>query len=108
MTSITRVIYVNSAGALYVAGSGGAVSLTGSSLAGSSWSHVAIVRSGNTIYLFINGILAESEAFTYSIDATGEYRFGRNGTDNSDGTGYFDEIRISKGVARWTSDFTVY
>ena len=101
-------LYGNDAGYFNVNSSSGSAGLQGSSLAGSSWSHVALVRSGNTMYLFINGILAESEAFTYSIDATGEYRFGRNGTDNSDGTGYFDEIRISKGVARWTSDFTVY
>jgi hypothetical protein len=70
------------------------------------WVHLAVVRSGNTFYGFKNGVLQSyitSANSIISIDSpltigTGENRnyFG----------GYIDEMRISKGIARWTSNFT--
>ncbi|NTW32895.1 MAG: LamG domain-containing protein [Bacteroidetes bacterium] len=76
----------------------------------SAWTHVALVRYGNTLTFYFGG------ANSGSKDVTGA-------TFNSMGTGLgiaemftniagyqtlkgsLDEIRISKGIARWTSDF---
>ncbi|MCM8781755.1 MAG: LamG domain-containing protein, partial [Candidatus Omnitrophica bacterium] len=73
-----------------------------------TWQHIAFIRSGNSIYIFKNGILQKSEAFTGTLfnspNLLGIARIGEY--DNLYFTGYLDEIRISKGIARWTSNFT--
>ncbi|MFC1632302.1 LamG domain-containing protein [Candidatus Omnitrophota bacterium] len=76
------------------------------------WYHMAFVRSGPTMYWFLNGVnqpLWEDHA----IGATAIPDFPSDiyiGTDDvgkvASVTGYLDEFRISKGTARWTSNFT--
>jgi hypothetical protein len=68
------------------------------------WSHVAVVRSSNVLTLFIDG--TQREAITYSSAISGPIKiggvYGPGGTNYS---GYIDEIRITKGLARYTSNF---
>ncbi len=74
-----------------------------------TWYHVAVVREGNTAYLFLNGVLSATDTAAGGMlnNCPNVLTIGaRDG-----GTGYYwqgalDEIRISKGIARWTSDFT--
>ncbi len=70
--------------------------------------HVAVIRYGDSLSVYIDGI---SE---YSQDVSG-ISFSDNDTGIWIGTyadavhnydGYLDEIRISKGIARWTTNFT--
>jgi len=74
----------------------------------SQWVHVALVRNGTNLYLFANGIRYTVTTGLGTIaltDSTAPIEIGRiNGAQYF--TGYIDELRISKGVARWTSDFT--
>jgi hypothetical protein len=85
-----------------------AVSWTG--LINTSWRHLAMTRSGSTIRWFRDGVV---DATTYTTSATlnsvnGKLRFGAN-IHTSGGTpmrGYIDEIRVTKGVARYTASFT--
>lgn len=81
-----------------------------------TWYHVAVTRdSSNTVRLFINGILEDTE-LSYTTLLNGEDVLGIGAIpDGSHGTrfqhlsklsGYLDEVRISKGVCRYTSDFT--
>ena len=69
-----------------------------------SWQHVAVVRSGSTVTLYVDGISCgtDSTAST-AIDISGIYIGQLTGLDYS---GHIDEFRVSKGVARWTSNFT--
>ena len=73
------------------------------------WTHIALVRSGNTLYYFFNGIMDSQQAITEAVNAgsaglmVGESWFNY---DRHEYEGYLDEIRISKGAARWTSNFT--
>jgi len=70
------------------------------------WHHVAVARNGTSIKLFIDGI--EEASSTYTQDNTvlsTDLSIGRWDL-LSNFTGYLDEIRISKGIARWTSDFS--
>ncbi|MCJ8345166.1 hypothetical protein MJH12_06480, partial [bacterium] len=74
----------------------------------SSWTHIAIVRdSSNDIKMYINGT---KEGVTYPNSSPyigAQIQIGRRYGNNSGWyQGYMDEIRISKGVARWTSGFT--
>lgn len=74
------------------------------------WTHVAVSRSGNTIYLWVNGQL--DRTFNYSSTFSDNYftiGFANKG-DNAGGytfNGYIDEVRVTKGVARYTAPFAV-
>jgi hypothetical protein len=57
-----------------------------------NWYHIALVRTGTTLKLFINGV---QEAGYHSSTASFQ------------GQGYIDDVRITKGVARYTSNFSV-
>ena len=74
-----------------------------------SWTHVAFVRNGNTTSLYINGS-ADGTANVTGItvnDSTSQLRVGAAGEFTSDTwNGYIDDLRITKGVARYTSNFT--
>lgn len=70
-----------------------------------TWHHVAYVRSGNTHYLFIDGVqLASNTDTTRANNFTSNLVIG--GMFDKSLNGYMDEIRISKGIARWVSNFT--
>ena len=75
-----------------------------------TWYHVAVVRNGNDLKFYVNGTQQGA-----TQDITGVTIFnsnqvltiGRNGDTNQYYfNGYIDELRISKGVARWTGAFT--
>lgn len=71
------------------------------------WHHIAAVRSGNTLMLFVDGILEGQAAFTGSVQDSAElFTVGaRSAGGGSMWNGWIDELRISKGIARWTTDF---
>jgi len=73
------------------------------------WYHIAVSRAGSTVRLFIDGIIENSATDTSSInfDSSGS-RIGHNLWDGASGyfNGYIDDLRITKGVARYTSNFT--
>ena len=76
-------------------------------LASGVWSHVAICRSGVNVYCFLDGALGS----TTNIGAATLLANGQAARIGSDGTYYhstsfIDELRICKGIARWTSGFT--
>jgi len=75
-----------------------------------TWYHIAYVRSGNNLRIFENGVQCGTDiSFSSAMpDAAIQLEIGRN--PYSGGVRYFngwlDEFRVSKGVARWTSNFT--
>jgi hypothetical protein len=95
---------------------GGWINAGGSfSLILNTWHHIAVVRnSSNLITLYINGI-ATGTTRTYSGDMGNNsddvtigtrYIAGVGDWDARAVTGYIDELRVSKGIARWTTNFT--
>ena len=77
------------------------------------WNHAAIVRESTTsIKLYINGILVDTEVIPSDLPINNTSNIPlyvgktyRNSTSNCY-QGYLDEFRISKGIARWTENFT--
>jgi len=69
------------------------------------WVHIAVVRTGSTIKGFVNGAECLSNSVQTYVAATtvliGNFRGGLYPY-----LGYMDELRITKGVARYTSAFT--
>lgn len=78
------------------------------SLALNTWTHVAVTRQGSTFRLFVNGNLSSSGTFTGSMDGgqTRGMNFFNDGANANPFQGYLDEVRVTKGVARYTSNFT--
>jgi hypothetical protein len=79
-------------------------------LINTSWRHLAITRSGSTVRWFRDGTV-DSYAQTLSgtiNSSNGKLRFGADihTSGGSPMRGYIDEIRVTKGVARYTASFT--
>lgn len=76
-----------------------------------TWYHIAAVRSGNNWYLWIDGALLASVTSSNVIQtSSSNLVIGAIGNTGAfagyDFAGHMDEIRITKGVARYTSPFT--
>jgi hypothetical protein len=76
------------------------------SLTSNIWQHFAYVRASGVLYVYINGVLGGSAALTSNLTSPGTVRIGVRNDNTLPYTGYIDDLRITKGVARYTSNFT--
>lgn len=76
-------------------------------LSTNTWYHFAATRSGSTVRIFVDGTQAGANATaTGNCTGTQSVKIGVNGDgDTFDLNGYIDEVRITKGVARYTANF---
>jgi hypothetical protein len=76
------------------------------SISSNVWTHIALVRNGDNFAYYINGIKDTANInSSIAIHNTGQNL--KIGFDDITGfVGYIDEFRVSKGIARWTADFT--
>jgi hypothetical protein len=80
---------------------------TGSVFPTSSWTHLAITRQGNTFRIFRGGSLAASNTSTTQLpDVSSALEVGRSSSFSNYFDGNMTGVRITKGVARYTSNFT--
>jgi hypothetical protein len=79
-----------------------------SALTLNTWQHIAVVRNGNTVTLYVNGSSVTSGSFTQTItDATSPLTIGYSADAGQyPYTGYIDDFRITNGLARYTANFT--
>jgi hypothetical protein len=70
----------------------------------STWNHVAIVRSSGTMKMYINGTSTSSAA--NSTNYTVAFRLIGSSFDPFSLNGYMDELRFTRGFARYTANFT--
>ena len=71
------------------------------------WNHVALVREGNSVHAFLNGVKGSGSAnLSGTIRSLGSDNFsvGRSALDGY--RGYIDDFRFIKGFALYTSNFT--
>jgi hypothetical protein len=82
--------------------------ITGASLSNSTWYHIALVRYASNTKLYIDGTQSGSTWPDTTDYLTGADRPMIMGTSAlaPDIDGWIDELRVSKGIARWTADFT--
>jgi hypothetical protein len=72
-----------------------------------TWYHVAVTRSGTSVRAFINGTQIGSTSTNSNTYNSGiPFYIGLTDTANSPLNGYLDDIRITKGYARYTANFT--
>ncbi|MFC1625951.1 glycosyltransferase [Patescibacteria group bacterium] len=80
------------------------------SLSANTWTHLAVVRSGSSWYLVKDG----TQLGTTGTDADAPGNISRVAAvgisaydlGTGDFNGWIDELRIGKGIARWTANFT--
>jgi YD repeat-containing protein len=83
---------------------------TGIPVANNAWKHVALVRAGGTVTLYVDGVgtvltVALGTAVLY--DSGRPHAVGGQGLDTDRPfNGYIDDLRVTKGLARYTANFT--
>ena len=73
-----------------------------------TWKHVAVTRSGTTMKMFFDGteVASNSSAgFDFALNQDPIY-IGTRFNSTNYFNGYMSDIRITKGLARYTSNFT--
>ena len=98
---------------LYIA-SGSLAVETGDSAGGvggsvplNEWAHLAVARASGVVRSFVNGTKAYEYTDARSLAAPANININQYGDGGGyGGVGFVDEIRITKGVARYTADFT--
>lgn len=96
------LIYLAGASMTYYT-SGGTVSISSSNLSTSTWYHIAVCRSGSTTKMFIDGTAVNAGVTDNTNYASNTPTIGYSGGSFN---GYIDEVRIYKGYAAYTSNFT--
>jgi hypothetical protein len=87
----------------------GAYRITSTTLVSqNTWTHIAVSRSNGTTRLFVNGTVqgttyTDANAYPARPIVIGSGYSGDPGTPTS---GYIDEVRISRGVSRYSATFT--
>ena len=76
----------------------------------STWNHVAVVRSGTTTKIYLNGTEVASATDSRNYSYVGPVQVGYEALAGTSAIGYYngyiDDLRITKGIARYTSNFT--
>ena len=82
--------------------------IQGGTIAYNQWVHFAVVRNSGTMNLYINGTSVDSISATASLNGVGSNLIvGAPGDNLADGMhGYLEDFRITKGLARYTTNFT--
>lgn len=96
-SSANVYFYVSSNGANWYNWLMGSVSLN-------TWTHFAVTRQSGNLKVYKNGVSPGNNAFSSTIynQSSAALTIGETGTLN----GYIEELRISKGIARWNANFT--
>lgn len=78
--------------------------------AANTWISYACDRSGNTFRLYVNGAVVATQTASDTIfgsPSLGTANIGNWGNSSSENwTGYIDEVRVTKGVARYAGAYT--
>lgn len=78
-------------------------------LAGTTWYHIAVVREGtgtNQTKIYIGGTNDGTGTVSTDFTQTNAAYIGANRTGGDPMNGFIDDLRITKGVARYTATFT--
>jgi len=96
----------------YLSGTGSSWSIASGVTIGTytinTWQHIALVRNGSTFTPYLNGVAGTTTTSSTALfDSNKPFTAGADDAGTSLLTGYIDELRVTKGVARYTAAFTV-
>lgn len=81
---------------------------TGVGVCDGQWHHIALTRAGTTLMMFKDGVMfSRSISASLQVGVSGhQFRLGHNVRDNAYYNGLLDDLRITKGVCRYSAPFT--
>ena len=73
-----------------------------------TWHHIAAIRSGSSLQLFVDGAADGSTSISFNLATPTAFtpRIGDWGDGGYSFNGYIDDLRILKGFAKYTASFT--
>jgi hypothetical protein len=90
----------------YYSGSAYPSSASGVVTAG-AWQHVALVRASGTVTVYVGGVLVLTSTSVYNSNTNRSLEIGWSAAQNNNPyNGYMTSMRIVKGLAVYTSNFT--
>lgn len=93
-------------GSIYARGSSAFIQTAASVLAVNTWAHVALNFNAGAAVLYVNGVAGASGTFGTGSPSSQAFHVGLAASANKPFAGYIDELRVTKGVQRYTSNFT--
>lgn len=93
-------------GTIQQAYGGGPVLANPAVLSAGQWYHIALVRNGDIHYLFVNGVGASNSNAQSNTGTTIAVGVNIRGSAGTPLNGYMDDVRITRGVARYVANFT--
>jgi len=105
-TDISVYLESNAAGNIRMFVNGGYVLTSSVAVSQNTWTHVAISRNTGTTRMFVGGTLTPTTYTDSNNYAARPVVIGSSWTGSTGWNGYIDEVRISKGIGRYTSTFT--
>lgn len=106
--TLNDVFYISgTSNAHFYANGAGVTTNAGGGISLSTWHHLAMTRhTDNKIRIFVDGTLKQTSSGTYTDLVPRYLELGRYGASNGQFNGYMQDIRITKGRARYTASFT--
>jgi hypothetical protein len=105
-TDSGMVLFIDTNGKLATYTSSALRLTSGASLSANTWTHFALVRYSGTMAFYINGFQSGTVAYSTTITCPGTVFIGARQDSAAPYTGYIDDLRITKGIARYVQNFT--
>jgi hypothetical protein len=89
--------------------SGSALQITNGNVTLNAWQHLAVTYDGTTTRTFLNGVLQATSTSPYTAPTTRNVQYigmTQSGGFTQEYYGYIQDLRITKGIARYTAAFT--
>jgi hypothetical protein len=87
-------------------GNGAVLGTTGTTtLSTGQFYHIAAVKNGSNVQFYVNGT-ADGSAFSFTPNASQYIYIGSDGAAGNQLNAYIDDLRITRGIARYTANFT--
>jgi hypothetical protein len=103
-----KFLAANSNCLVFAANSADVLTDSGSPSTG-TWTYFALVRNGSTLTMYRNGTSVASTTYATAINVSDVLLVGAGGDSSNSSfslNGYIDDVRITKGIARYTANFT--
>ena len=104
-----QLLYIENGTLKFYAAGSISVAFSGGSVVIDVWQHIALVRNGDTWKLYIDGVSGGSTTVSGTLpDLAALITIGKQDWTGNEFyyVGHNEEIRVSKGIARWTTNFT--
>lgn len=103
-TQVVPTLYYDTNNLYYF--TNGAVRISGAFTTAGAWVHVALCRSAGSTRLFVNGVQLGSTYTDANNYVASPVYVGARWDLQGELNGYIDDLRITKGYARYTANFT--